>query len=115
MRARFNQSEVFPSPSERPLRIRAVILRTLEPYRKRPIVGPTAAATPRKENRSINPPPSYLSTPMPDTEHTDGEKRQESDGTTLTVEEWIELMNKYDRLDQYAKRRKEEQTESGDG
>ncbi|MCS4182168.1 hypothetical protein [Salinibacter ruber] len=52
---------------------------------------------------------------MPDTEHTDGEKRQESDGTTLTVEEWIELMNKYDRLDQYAKKRKEEQTESGDG
>ena len=44
---------------------------------------------------------------MPDTEHTDGEKRQEPDGTTLTVEEWIELMNKYDRLSQYAKKRRE--------
>jgi hypothetical protein len=44
---------------------------------------------------------------MPDTEHTDGEKRRESDGTTLTVDEWIELMNKHDRLDQYAKERRE--------
>jgi hypothetical protein len=59
---------------------------------------------------------------MPDTEHTDGEKRQKPDGTTLTVEEWIELMNKYDRLEQYAKKRKkerrekrrEEQAENGD-
>ncbi len=48
---------------------------------------------------------------MPDTEHTDGEKRRESDGTTLTVEEWIELMNKHNRLDQYAKKRKNEQRE----
>ncbi|WP_251921644.1 hypothetical protein [Salinibacter ruber] len=49
---------------------------------------------------------------MPDTEHTDGEKkRREQDGTTLTVEEWIELMNKHDRLDQYAKKRREKSGE----
>ncbi len=36
------------------------------------------------------------------------EKRNETSGTTLTVEEWIELMNKHDRLDQYAKERREE-------
>jgi hypothetical protein len=45
---------------------------------------------------------------MPDTEDTDGEERREPDGTTLTVEEWIELMNKHDRLSQYAKKRREE-------
>jgi hypothetical protein len=49
---------------------------------------------------------------MPEREHTDRkEKRREPDGTTLTVEEWIELMNKHDRLDQYAKKRKKEQIE----
>ncbi|MCS3822671.1 hypothetical protein [Salinibacter ruber] len=48
---------------------------------------------------------------MPDTEHTDGGKRQEPDGTTLTVEEWIELMNRHDSFDQHAKKRKKEQRE----
>ena len=52
---------------------------------------------------------------MPDTEHTDGEKQQETDGTTLTVEEWIELMNKHDPLEQYAKKRKKEKDETGGG
>jgi len=33
---------------------------------------------------------------------------REPNGTTLTVEEWIEEMNTCDRLHQYAKRRKEE-------
>ena len=33
---------------------------------------------------------------------------KEPNGTTLTVEEWIEEMNKYDRLHQYAKNRREE-------
>jgi hypothetical protein len=28
-------------------------------------------------------------------------------GTTLTVEEWTELVNRHDRLDQYAKKRRE--------
>ncbi len=86
-----------------------------EPYRERPILDLNGAPTPRKENRSINPPPSYLSTPMPDTEHTDGEKQQETDGTTLTIEEWIELMNKHDPLEQYAKKRKKEKDETGGG
>jgi hypothetical protein len=45
---------------------------------------------------------------MPDREYTDGEKRREPDGTTLTVEEWIELMNMHDRLDKYAKDQREE-------
>jgi hypothetical protein len=48
---------------------------------------------------------------MPDTEDTDGEERREPDGTTLTVEEWIELMNKHDPLEQYAKKRKKERRE----
>ncbi|MCS3829521.1 hypothetical protein GGP91_001598 [Salinibacter ruber] len=48
---------------------------------------------------------------MPDTEHTDGEKRRERDGTTLTVEQWIELMNKHDPLEQYAKKRREKDGE----
>ncbi len=38
-------------------------------------------------------------------------KRKEPNGTTLTVEEWIELMNKHDPLEQYAKKRREK---SGD-
>jgi hypothetical protein len=46
---------------------------------------------------------------MPDTD--DEEKRKEPNGTTLTVEEWIELMNKYDCLEQYAKKRQEERGE----
>jgi hypothetical protein len=37
----------------------------------------------------------------------DKEKRKEPNGTTLTDEEWIELMNKHDSLDQYAKERRE--------
>ena len=82
-----------------------------EPCWERPILGLNGAPTPQKENRSINPPPSYLRLPMPDIEHTDGEKRREPDGTTLTVEEWIELMNKHDPLEQYAKKRREK---SGD-
>ena len=46
---------------------------------------------------------------MLDMEDTDGEeKRRDPDGTTLTVEEWIELMDKHHRLDQYAKERREE-------
>jgi hypothetical protein len=52
---------------------------------------------------------------MPHTGHTDGEKRREPDGTTLTVEEWIELVNKHDPLEQYAKKRKEEQREERKG
>jgi hypothetical protein len=34
----------------------------------------------------------------------------ESNGTTLTEEEWIEELNKYDRLHQYAKKRKREES-----
>jgi hypothetical protein len=34
--------------------------------------------------------------------------RKEPSGTTLTLEEWFEELNKYDRLHQYAKKRKEE-------
>jgi hypothetical protein len=34
--------------------------------------------------------------------------REEPNGTTLTVEEWIEEMNTCDRLHKYVKRRKEE-------
>jgi dihydrodipicolinate reductase len=48
---------------------------------------------------------------MPDTEDTDGEKREKPSGTTLTVEKWIELMDKHDPLDQYAKERKRERRE----
>ncbi|WP_263787930.1 hypothetical protein [Salinibacter grassmerensis] len=46
---------------------------------------------------------------MPDKKQS--EKRKEPSGTTLTVEEWIELMNKHDRLEQYAKKRKKERRE----
>jgi len=42
---------------------------------------------------------------MSDTDGT--EKRREPNGTTLSVEEWIEVLNKHDRFDQYAKRRRE--------
>jgi hypothetical protein len=62
--------------------------------------------TPKR--KSVNQPSPLLSTqrPMPDKEQSG--KRREPDGTTLTVEEWIELMNKHDRLEQYAKQRREE-------
>jgi hypothetical protein len=42
---------------------------------------------------------------MPDKEQSG--KREEPDGTTPTVEEWIELTNNYDRLTKYAKERRE--------
>jgi len=48
---------------------------------------------------------------MPDTEPNENEepeeKREEPNGTTLTLEEWFEELNKHDDFDQYAKRRKE--------
>jgi len=70
--------------------------------------------TPPKENRSTDPPPSYISTPMPNVERTDSEeKREEPSGATLSVEEWIELMNKHDPLEQYAKKRKKEKRKKG--
>jgi len=47
---------------------------------------------------------------MPDKEQS--EKREEPSGRPLTEEEWIELMNKHDRLSQYAKERREESEES---
>ncbi|MCS3854591.1 dihydrodipicolinate reductase [Salinibacter ruber] len=46
---------------------------------------------------------------MSDPKHP--EKREEPSGATLSVEEWIELVNKHDRLDQYAKKRKHERRE----
>ncbi|MCS4221405.1 hypothetical protein [Salinibacter ruber] len=46
---------------------------------------------------------------MPDQKRS--QKREESKGTTLTVEEWIELMNKHDPLEQYAKKRREKSGE----
>jgi hypothetical protein len=42
---------------------------------------------------------------MPDKE------REDPSGTTLPVEEWIEEMNRYDSLSQYAKKRQEESGE----
>jgi len=42
---------------------------------------------------------------MPDEKQS--EKRKEPSGRPLTEEEWIELMNKHDRLSQYAKKRRE--------
>ena len=44
---------------------------------------------------------------MPDKNRPDDDRREEPSGTTLTVEEWIELMNKHDSLTQYAKERQE--------
>ena len=49
---------------------------------------------------------------MPDPEHTDDTEPEEQDrkkpsGTTLTLEEWFEELNKHDSFDQYAKRRRE--------
>jgi hypothetical protein len=46
---------------------------------------------------------------MPDKEQS--KKRREPDGATLPEEEWIELMNKHDRLSQYAKERQEKSGE----
>jgi len=53
---------------------------------------------------------------MPDSEHTDDTEPDEKDrkkpnGTTLTLEEWFEELNKCDRLHQYAKKRKRESGE----
>ena len=49
---------------------------------------------------------------MPDTEPNENEepeeKREEPNGTTLTLEEWFEELNSCDRLHQYAKKRKQE-------
>jgi len=45
---------------------------------------------------------------MPDEKQSDDDKRKETSGRPLTEEEWIELMNKHDRLSQYAKERQEE-------
>ncbi|MCS4201711.1 hypothetical protein [Salinibacter ruber] len=53
----------------------------------------------------MKPPPlNYF--PMPDKEQS--EKRNEHSGRPLTEEYWIELMNKQDRLSQYAKERRGE-------
>ena len=47
---------------------------------------------------------------MPDTEPNENkepeEKREEPNGTTLTLEEWFEELNSCDRLHQYAKKRR---------
>jgi hypothetical protein len=48
---------------------------------------------------------------MPNPEHTDDIESEEKDrkepsGTTLTLEEWFEELNKCDRLHQYAKKRR---------
>jgi hypothetical protein len=51
---------------------------------------------------------------MPDTEPNENEepeeKREEPNGTTLTLEEWFEELNSCDRLHQYAKKRKWEES-----
>jgi len=49
---------------------------------------------------------------MSDREHTEStepeeQDRKEPNGTTLTEEGWIEVLNKYERLSQYAKRRRD--------
>jgi len=43
---------------------------------------------------------------MPDEKQSVDDKRKETSGRSLTEEEWIELMNKHDRLSQYAKKRR---------
>ncbi|MCS3698096.1 hypothetical protein [Salinibacter ruber] len=56
----------------------------------------------------MKPPPlNYF--PMPDQKQS--EKRNEHSGRLLTEEEWTELMSKHDRLDQYAKKRREKNGE----
>ena len=62
--------------------------------------------TPKR--KSLNQPLPLL--PMPDTE-PDEKDRKEPNGTTLTLEEWIEELNTCDRLHQYAKKRKRESEE----
>jgi hypothetical protein len=52
---------------------------------------------------------------MSDTEPDENEEpdekgRKKSSGTTLTLEEWFEELNKCDRLHQYAKKRKQEKS-----
>ena len=42
-------------------------------------------------------------------------RRKEPNGTTLSTEEWIEMLNKHDRFDQYAKRRRERRERETDG
>jgi len=56
----------------------------------------------KKISQSTLPPSS-----MPDEKQSDDNKQQETSGRPLTEEEWIELMNKHDRLSQYAKERRE--------
>ena len=56
---------------------------------------------------------------MPNPEHTDDIESEEQDkkkpsGTTLTLEEWFEELDKCDRLHQYAKRRRERREEETD-
>jgi hypothetical protein len=56
---------------------------------------------------------------MPDTDSTEPDENEEPEekdskelkGTTLSTEEWIEELNKCDRLHQYAKKRKRESGE----
>ncbi len=60
----------------------------------------------KKIGHSTLPP---LLRPMSDPKHP--EKREEPSGATLSVEEWIELMNKHNSLEQYAKKRKRERRE----
>ncbi|WP_251951460.1 hypothetical protein [Salinibacter ruber] len=56
----------------------------------------------------MKPPPlNYF--PMPDQKQS--EKRNEHSSRLLKEEEWTELMNKHDPLDQYEKKRKKEQRE----
>ncbi len=45
---------------------------------------------------------------MPDSDHSENTQKeiQEPNGTTLSVEEWIEVLNKHDSFDQYAKKRR---------
>ena len=56
---------------------------------------------------------------MPDTEPNENEepeeKREEPNGTTLTLEEWFEELNSCDRLHQYAKKRKREESSGEKG
>jgi len=49
---------------------------------------------------------------MADTEQS--QKREEPKVTTLSVEAWIEELNKHDSFDQYAKRRRERREEETD-
>jgi hypothetical protein len=56
---------------------------------------------------------------MPDTESDENEEPEEQDrkepsGTTLSVKEWIEVLNRHDSFDQYAKRRRERREEETD-